>query len=83
MHNVAAKLPSITASLDKLLRSVVNYPAVSKTVHQYNKQQFISWRNSLGNNYTDVIANLRWHTDWQKDPKNYENAIKKWLQGDL
>ncbi|XP_058843189.1 arylsulfatase K-like isoform X2 [Acipenser ruthenus] len=83
LHNVAAKLPSITASLDKLLRSVVNYPAVSKAVHQYNKQQFISWKSSLGNNYTDVIANLRWHTDWQKDPKNYENAIKKWLQGDL
>lgn len=83
LHNVAAKLPSITASLDKLLRSIVNYPAVSKAVHQYNKQQFISWRNSLGSNYTDVIANLRWHTDWQKDPKNYENAINKWLQGDL
>ncbi|MGH0141175.1 UNVERIFIED_CONTAM: hypothetical protein FKN15_062708 [Acipenser sinensis] len=57
LHNVAAKLPSITASLDKLLRSIVNYPAVSKAVHQYNKQQFISWRNSLGSNYTDVIAN--------------------------
>ncbi|XP_060700225.1 arylsulfatase K isoform X1 [Hemiscyllium ocellatum] len=79
LKNVATKYLDVTSVLDKKLRSILNYPEVSKTVHQYNKLQFVKWKRSLGKNYTDVIANLRWHEDWQKDPATYENAIKKWL----
>ncbi|NWU72779.1 ARSK Arylsulfatase, partial [Pterocles burchelli] len=79
LTNVAVKFPVIVHSLDKLLHSIVNYPKVSSYVHEYNKRQFISWKQSLGQNYSDVIANLRWHQDWLKEPKKYENAIDKWL----
>ncbi|KAM9262643.1 arylsulfatase K isoform 2-T5 [Morus bassanus] len=79
LTNVAIKFPLIAHSLDKLLRSIVNYPKVSSSVQQYNKRQFISWKQSLGQNYSNVIANLRWHQDWLKEPKKYENAIDKWL----
>ncbi|XP_048384347.2 arylsulfatase K [Stegostoma tigrinum] len=79
MENVATKYSEITSVLDKKLRTILNYPEVSNTVHQYNKLQFVKWKRSLGRNYTHVIANLRWHRDWQKDPATYQNAIKKWL----
>ncbi|XP_058720230.1 arylsulfatase K isoform X1 [Poecile atricapillus] len=79
LTNVAIKFPVTVHSLDKILRSVVNYPKVSSAVQEYNKQQFISWKQSLGHNYSSVIANLRWHQDWLKDPRKYENAIDKWL----
>ncbi|KAM6187038.1 arylsulfatase K isoform 1-T1 [Sarcoramphus papa] len=79
LTNVAIKFPVIVHSLDKILRSIVNYPKVSSSVQEYNKRQFISWRQSLGQNYSNVIANLRWHQDWLKEPKKYENAIDKWL----
>uniref|UniRef100_A0A8U8CJC9 Arylsulfatase K n=1 Tax=Geospiza parvula TaxID=87175 RepID=A0A8U8CJC9_GEOPR len=82
LTNLAIKFPVTVHSLDKILRSIVNYPKVSSSVHEYNKQQFISWKQSLGQNYSSVIANLRWHQDWLKDPKKYENAIDKWL-GDV
>ncbi|XP_051875386.1 arylsulfatase K isoform X2 [Pristis pectinata] len=77
--NVATKYTKITSTLDKKLRSILNYPEVSKSVHQYNKLQFTKWKESLGKNYTNVIANLRWHQSWQKDPVFYQNAIKNWL----
>ncbi|NXH22217.1 ARSK Arylsulfatase, partial [Bucco capensis] len=79
LTNVAVKFPVIVHSLDQILRSIVNYPKVSSTVQEYNKRQFVSWRESLGQNYSNVIANLRWHQDWLKEPKKYENAIDKWL----
>ncbi|XP_072778114.1 arylsulfatase K isoform X4 [Taeniopygia guttata] len=79
LTNLAIKFPVTVHSLDKILRSIVNYPKVSSSVQEYNKQQFISWKQSLGHNYSSVIANLRWHQDWLKDQKKYENAIEKWL----
>ncbi|NXY86514.1 ARSK Arylsulfatase, partial [Alcedo cyanopectus] len=79
LTNIAVKFPAVVHSLDKTLRSVVNYPKVSSTVQDYNKRQFIRWKKSLGQNYSYVIANLRWHQDWLKDPKKYEHAIDKWL----
>ncbi|XP_062456100.1 arylsulfatase K isoform X2 [Rhea pennata] len=79
LKNVAMKFPVVAHSLDKILHSIVNYPKVSSSVHKYNKRQFISWKQSLGQNYSNVIANLRWHQDWLKEPKKYEDAIDKWL----
>ncbi|KAB0339191.1 hypothetical protein FD754_024071, partial [Muntiacus muntjak] len=80
LTNIAAKFPEVTSSLDQKLRSIINYPKVSASVHQYNKEQFIKWKQSIGQNYSNVIANLRWHQDWLKEPKKYENAIDQWLK---
>lgn len=83
LHDVALKYPNVRAHLDKLLRSIVDYPKVSTTVHRYNKEAFSAWRQSLGGNYSQVIANLRWFVDWQKDPSANERAVDKWLYGSL
>ncbi|XP_041793567.1 arylsulfatase K-like [Chelmon rostratus] len=83
LHNVVLKFPDVRAHLDKLLRSIVDYPKVSTTVHLYNKNAFRAWRHSLGRNYSQVIANLRWHVDWQKDALANERAVDKWLNGSL
>lgn len=80
LTNIATKFPEITYSLDQKLRSIVNYPKVSASVHQYDKEQFIMWKQSMGQNYSNVIANLRWHQDWLKEPKKYESAIDWWLK---
>ncbi|XP_007891270.2 arylsulfatase K isoform X1 [Callorhinchus milii] len=79
LTNVATKYPEVTNILDGKLHSILNYPEVSKSVHRYNKLQFTNWKESVGENYTNVIANLRWHQDWQKDPMTYQNAIEQWL----
>lgn len=73
----------ITKSLNKKLLSIIDYPKVSAQVQQYNKQQFINWKQKLGQNYSETIANLRWHQDWKKNPKKYENAIDLWIKGDM
>ncbi|KAK2837421.1 hypothetical protein Q5P01_014633 [Channa striata] len=82
-HNVVVKFPHVKAQLDKLLRSIVDYPKVSTAVHLYNKEAFGAWRESLGRNYSLVLANLRWHVDWQKDVLANEKAIDKWLYGSV
>lgn len=79
LHNVVPKFPDVSVYLDKLLRSIVDYPKVSTTVHLYNKEAFAAWRHALGKNYSKLIADLRWHVDWQKDPLANERAIDKWL----
>lgn len=83
LHNVVLKFPVVQVYLEKMLRSIVDYPKVSTAVHLYNKEAFGVWRQSLGNNYTQVIANLRWHVDWQKDVSANERAIDQWLNGSL
>lgn len=79
LTNIATEFSEITYSLDQKLRSIINYPKVSASVHQYNKEQFIMWKQSTGQNYSTVIAHLRWHQDWQKEPWKYEDAIHQWL----
>ncbi|CAH6787471.1 arylsulfatase K isoform X1 [Phodopus roborovskii] len=79
LTNIATKFPEITYALDQKLRSIINYPKVSASVHQYNRKQFTMWKQSVGQNYSTVIAHLRWHQDWQKEPWKYENAIHQWL----
>ncbi|XP_061133713.1 arylsulfatase K [Syngnathus typhle] len=83
VHNVAVKFPAVRAQLDKQLRSIVDYPKVSATVHVYNKKEFAAWRRSAGSNYSQVIANLRWHVDWQKDAVTNERLIDRWLDNSL
>lgn len=80
LHNVASKFPSVCRNLDKFLLRILDYPKVSQSVHLYNKQQFAVWRKSLGDNYTQVIANLRWHVDWERDVTNNERVIDEWLE---
>ncbi|KAM6965170.1 arylsulfatase K [Aplochiton taeniatus] len=80
LHNVASKFPDVCGHYDKMLRSIVDYPQVSEAVRLYNKQEFMAWRKSLGDNYTQVIANLRWHIDWQSDILGNEKAIDDWLK---
>ncbi|XP_021079263.1 arylsulfatase K isoform X3 [Mesocricetus auratus] len=79
LTNIATEFPEITYSLDQKLRSIINYPKVSASVHQYNRKQFITWKQSMGQNYSTAIAHLRWHQDWQKEPWKNENAIQQWL----
>ncbi|XP_072137286.1 arylsulfatase K [Mobula birostris] len=81
--NVATKYTKITSTLNKKLRSILDYPEVSRSVHQYNKLQFSKWKESLGKNYTNVIANLRWHQSWQKNPAFYQKAIENWLNSTI
>lgn len=83
LTNVATKFPAITESLNKKLLSIVDYPKVSALVQEYNKQQFINWKQTLGQNYSETIANLRWHQDWKKNPKKYEDAIDRWIKGNM
>ncbi|XP_040052547.1 arylsulfatase K isoform X1 [Gasterosteus aculeatus] len=83
LHNVALIRPDVEAQLDKLLRSIVDYPKVSAAVHLYNKKSFGAWQYSLGRNYSQVIGNLRWHVDWQKDALANERAIDNWLADSL
>lgn len=79
LHNVVFKSKDVYAHLDKLLRSIVDYPEVSATVHLYNKKSFVAWSRTLGRNYSQVISALRWHVDWQRNPSANERAIDKWL----
>lgn len=81
LNNVAEKFQDVTNYLDNTLRVILDYPKVSEAVHHYNKKAFTAWRESLGGNYSQVIANLRWHVDWQKDVFYNEEAINTWLQG--
>ncbi|XP_006885454.1 PREDICTED: LOW QUALITY PROTEIN: arylsulfatase K [Elephantulus edwardii] len=83
LTNIATKFPDLTYSLDQKLRSIINYPKVSASVHKYNKEQFINWKKSTGQNYSDVIANLRWHQDWLKKPRKYKRAISQWLKAHI
>lgn len=80
---MVVKYPDVQAYLDKLLRNIVDYPKVSALVHFYNKKSFGAWRHGLGRNYSQVIANLRWHVDWQRDVLANERTIDKWLYGTL
>ncbi|XP_066272588.1 arylsulfatase K-like [Branchiostoma lanceolatum] len=79
LHNLAKERPDLVRQLDDKLRELVDYPAVTREVQEYNRESFSAWKAKLGSRYKDEIANLRWWKDWQKDPQGNEERIEEWL----
>eukprot|EP00118_Oscarella_pearsei_P008337 m.42407 g.42407 ORF g.42407 m.42407 type:complete len:520 (+) comp33355_c0_seq6:18-1577(+) len=79
LNDLSLQNLEVVKEMDVALRSLVDYPSVSKQVDQYNRKSFKAWRESLGDKYDDTIANLRWWMDWQKDPEGNQKKVDSWL----
>jgi arylsulfatase A-like enzyme len=80
LTNVAGAHPDVVAQLDAALRSVVDYPAVSADVAQYEVDMFKWWTGA----HADWRAQLadparRWHTAWAAHAKENLAAVEAWL----
>nr|XP_002732869.2 PREDICTED: arylsulfatase K-like [Saccoglossus kowalevskii] len=80
LHDYANERHDIIAEMDNKLRSIIDYADITNEVSRYNKESFSSWKTSIGDKYSDTIANLRWWKDWQKDPNGNEQRIEEWLK---
>ncbi|XP_077988538.1 arylsulfatase K-like [Glandiceps talaboti] len=83
LYDYAAERPDIVNMMDIKLRTVIDYPQVSQQVKKYNKDSFMSWKKTLGDKYSETIANLRWFMDFQKDAKRNEQKIQEWLDAPM
>ncbi|XP_072038127.1 arylsulfatase K-like [Amphiura filiformis] len=79
LDDLVNKEPGKVKEMEQLLASIMDYPAVTTKVQDYNKQSFTEWKKSVGDKYSNKLANLRWWKDWQKAPKEYEKKIDEWL----
>lgn len=80
LHDLGGEKKEIVQQMDERLRSLIDYPSVSREVDEYNRASFKDWRDSLGEQYDHSVANLRWWMDWQKDPEGNQADIDQWLK---
>ena len=71
-------------TLDGNLRSVVDYPRVSRNVAQYNKDSFVKWVQRTPHwNKSIKAPDLRWTESWDNDVVGDEDramaALHKWM----
>jgi len=79
LNNLVPSDPQTTAVLEKLLRSIIDYPAVTAEVEAYNRATFAQWKEAQGKQYSQVLENLTWFWDWSRDPQGNELLIDNWL----
>ena len=75
---------SMIQDMDKILRSIVDYPAVSENVESYNKDSYVLWKNSFANqtqfNETITSSQIRWYESWKYDSEGCYEALDEWLK---
>ena len=73
---------TIVQTLDRHLKSVVDYEIVALDVARYNQQSFQHWINAT-ENWRDVLADekLRWHRSWEAaGTEQAIEVIEEWLE---
>ena len=68
--------------MDSTLRTIVDYPVIAENVESYNKESFVRWRDSFGDEsvYMERVSNLRWKESWIYDSDGCFEAIDQWLK---
>ena len=81
LENVAKNQTAIVSQMSALLRSILDPTEVDARAKAFDKQSFITWKNSLGDRYNETIGAkyVNWHWAWQKNPELYLSLIQKWL----
>ncbi|XP_078466254.1 arylsulfatase K-like isoform X1 [Lampetra planeri] len=80
LRDLSASRPHLTSRLEAALRSLIDYPAVTRAARRYDRDAFLEWRAAAGPRYREAIAGLRWYRDWAEDPRGNLEAIDAWLE---
>jgi len=74
------EIKQLVATLDKNLRSTIDYPSVAMQVATYNKDSFTAWVNNTQNWEAAIHASgLRWDKSWDLNPGGAIAAVKQWM----
>ena len=85
MNDLAVNISykSLIESMDGILRTIIDYPAVAENVEKYNKESFVLWKDSFHDEkiFNDTISTeIRWRVSWEYDSEGSFNAINEWLK---
>ncbi len=79
LNDVSTTLPDVVVKLDSQLRMLIDYPAVTEQVDDYNRLALGQWKIEQGANFSVVLSNLIWFWDWARDPEGNVDLINMWL----
>ena len=80
--NVADSNLDMVKQLHNILVSQLDPEEVDKAAKKFDKDSFVTWKNSLGDKYSSVIGSsaIRWYPGWSKNPDYYLSLIEDWLK---
>lgn len=76
--DLSATEPDTVARLDKLIRTVIDYPAVAKDVSAYNHASLAGWVNHT-KNWKQIALNGRWKASFDLFPNASIAAIEAYV----
>jgi len=82
LKNLADSNPDMVRQLHAILTSQLNPEEVDKAAKKFDKDSFVTWKNSLGDKYNSTIGSpaIRWYSSWSKNPEYYLSLIDDWLK---
>ena len=82
LKNVAESNPDMVKQLHALLTGLLDPESVDKSAKKFDKDSFMTWKNSLGDKYKDTIGSkaIRWYPEWNQNPEHYLSLIEDWLK---
>ena len=82
LQNIAGQNPDMVKQLESILTSQLDPDSVDKAAKKFDKDSFVTWKNSLGDKYNSTIGSkaIRWYPMWHTNPDYYLGLIEKWLQ---
>jgi len=82
LQNIAGQNPDMVKQLESILTSQLDPDSVDKAAKKFDKDSFVTWKDSLGDKYNSTIGSkaIRWYPMWHTNPDYYLGLIEKWLQ---
>ena len=82
MRNLITKpsYRSVVSSLEKSLRSVVDYPRVAMEVASYNLDSIKNWMDVTPRWRNEIHSKRRWADSFDRDIQGSFKALEKWIR---
>ena len=82
LKNVAESNFDTIKELHDILNSELDPNEADTAAKKFDKDSFLTWKNSLGDKYNSTIGSraIRWYPDWSKNPEYYLSLIEDWLK---
>ena len=82
LKNVAESNFDTVKELHDILNSELDPNKADIAAKKFDKDSFLTWKNSLGDKYNSTIGSraIRWYPGWSKNPEYYLSLIEDWLK---
>lgn len=84
LNDLSNDEPEMLLKMMNLLMELIEPTEADEEAKKFDKETFLSWKESLGNNFNSTIAeNISWSQYWSQSPEAYLELVEDWVKSPI